>query len=149
MRIQLAILPIGFLMLTLWQVVLGRSAGPHALSNANVIGWTVFLWLVYLRMIAAKLVTEVSSGKLYISMRGLWRIRTVDVSGIRSVEIVTFDPSKDYGGYGFRSTPQGKAYLANGTRGVRLSLEQGTALVVGSQCPEKLAAALSRLESKG
>ena len=148
-RIQLAILPAAFLLLALWQVVLGRSAGSHSLSDANVVGWTVFLWLVYLRMITARLVTEVSSGKLSISMRGLWRIRTVDLSEITDVELVNFDPLKDYGGYGFRSTPRGKAYLANGTRGVRLTLRKGAALVIGSQCPEKLAAAISRPESRG
>jgi hypothetical protein len=44
---------------------------------------------------------------------------------------------------GIRSTREGKAYVAGGDRGVRVTLASGETLVVGSQRPEELAAALS------
>ena len=75
-------------------------------------------------------------------MRGLWRLRRVPLDRIQSVETITHDIARDYGGYGFRSTREGKAYVANGGRGVRLTLAAGEKLVVGSQRPDELAEAL-------
>lgn len=113
------------------------------MSNANVIGWTVFLWLIYFRLIAVRLVTEVRRGELMVAMHGLWRSRHVPLDHIQSVETITHDIARDYGGYGIRSTREGKAYVAGGDRGVRVTLDKGEKLVVGSERPDELAAALS------
>ncbi len=112
------------------------------MSNGDVIGWTVFLWLIYLRLITVRLVTEVRKGELIVRMRGLWRLRRVPLDRIQSVETITHDIARDYGGYGFRSTREGKTYVASGGQGVRLTLAAGEKLVVGSQRPDELATAL-------
>jgi len=112
------------------------------MSNGDVIGWTVFLWLIYFRLITVRLVTEVRQGELIIAMRGLWRLRRVPLDRILSVETITHDIARDYGGYGFRSTRNGKAYVANGVRGVRVTLAGGETLVVGSGRPDELAQVL-------
>jgi hypothetical protein len=129
--------------LLIWQVVLGHGWGKHPMSNADVVGWTVFLWLIYLRLINVRLVTEVRKGELIVRMRGLWRLRRVPLDRIQSVRTITHDIARDYGGYGIRSTREGKAYAARGGRGVRVTLVAGEKLVVGSQRPDELAAALS------
>ena len=129
--------------LLIWQVILGHTWGKHPMSNGDVIGWTVFLWLIYLRLITVRLVTEVRKGELIVRMRGLWRLRRVPLDRIQSVEMITHDIARDYGGYGIRSTRDGKAYVAAGGRGVRLTLPAGEKLVVGSQRPDELATALS------
>ncbi|MGB6947214.1 MAG: hypothetical protein WBE37_32745 [Bryobacteraceae bacterium] len=140
--VVLAIPPLGMLGLLVWQVVLGHPWGKQPMSNANVIGWTVFLWLIYLRLITVRLVTDVRNGALVITMRGLWRSRRIPIDRIQTVETITHDVARDYGGYGIRSTRDGKAYVAGGTRGVRVTLAGGEKLVVGSQRPEDLAATL-------
>ncbi len=112
------------------------------MSNANVIGWTIFLWLIYFRLITVRLVTDVHKGELVIAMRGLWRSRRVPLDRIQAVETITHDIARDYGGYGIRSTRDGKAYVAGGSRGVRVTLAGGEKLVVGSERPDELAAAL-------
>ena len=112
------------------------------MSNGDVIGWTVFLWLIYFRLITVRLVTEVRQGELIIAMRGLWRLRRVPLDRILSVETITHDIARDYGGYGFRSTRNGKAYVAKGGRGVRVTLAGGEKLVVGSDRPDELAQVL-------
>lgn len=130
------------LVLLIWQVILGHPWGTQPMSNANVIGWTVFLWLVYFRLITVRLVTEVRNAELVVAMRGLWRSRRVPLDRIQSVETITHDPAHDYGGYGIRSMGQGKAYVARGTQGVRVTLASGEKLIVGSQRPDQLSAAL-------
>jgi hypothetical protein len=143
MALALASPPCFMLGLLVWQVALGHTWGKHPLSNGDVIGWTVFLWLIYFRLITVRLVTQVRQGELIIAMRGLWRLRRVPLDRILSVETITHDIARDYGGYGFRSTRDGKAYVAAGSRGVRVTLAGGEKLVVGSQRPDELAAALS------
>ncbi len=113
------------------------------MSNARVIGWTVFLWLIYLRLITVRLVTEVRDGTLVVALRGLWRSRSILLADIQSAETVTFDPERDYGGFGIRSNRDGKAYIASGHQGVRLKLANGATFVVGSQRSDELAGILS------
>ena len=135
--------PCVMLGLLIWQVVLGHPWGKQPMSNANVVGWTVFIWLIYFRLITVHLVIDVRDGELLVGLHGLWRPRRVPLGEIQAVETVTFDPERDYGGYGIRSSRQGKAYLAGGNRGVRLKLVNGATLVVGSQRSEELAGILS------
>jgi hypothetical protein len=134
--------------LLIWQVILGHTWGKHPMSNGDVIGWTIFLWLVYFRLITVRLVTEVQNGKLTVALQGLWRSRRVPLTDIHSVEVATIDPVRDYGGYGIRSTRQGKAYIAAAKTGVRLTLASGEKLVVGTERPEELVTAV-RLPNSG
>ena len=150
-RIALALAspPCFMLGLLIWQVLLGHTWGKHPMSNADVIGWTVFLWLIYLRLITVRLVTEVRQGELIIAMRGLWRLRRIPIDRIRLFETITHDIARDYGGYGIRTTRAGKAYVAAGCGGVRVTLASGEKLVLGSQRPDELAAALRDSASSG
>jgi hypothetical protein len=137
--IVLAIPPLGMLALLLWQVVLGHPWGKSPMSNGNVIGWTVFLLLIYLRLITVRLVTEIRGRELIVAMRGLWRSRHVPLDRIQSIGTIDHDPARDHGGYGVRSTRQGQAYIANGGAGVRLTLAGGEELVIGSHRADELA----------
>ena len=137
--VALAIPPCGMVGLLIWQVVLGHPWGKQPLSNGNIIGWTVFLWIVYFRLITVRMVTEVRDAELVVSLRGLWRARHILLNDIRAAEMITYDPERDYGGYGIRTGRFGKAYVASGQRGVRLRLVKGGTVIVGSQRPEELA----------
>jgi hypothetical protein len=71
--------------------------------------------------------------------------RAVPIESIRSVEVVTYRPIAEYGFWGIRSGRDGeRALIARGNRGVRIELTDGSKLLIGSQKPELLAAALDR-----
>jgi hypothetical protein len=71
--------------------------------------------------------------------------RIVPIDTVRSVEVVTYRPIADYGFWGIRSGRDGeRALIARGDRGVRLELADGSKLLIGSQKPELLAAAIDR-----
>jgi len=139
---MLAIPPVALLLLLIWQVLLGHKWGREPVSNGDVIGWTIFLWLVYLRLITVRMVTEVGARELRIALRGVWRSRRIPLDAIQAVETVSHDIARHYGGYGIRTATDGRAYVAGGSRGVRLTLKGGEKLMVGSERPEELAAAL-------
>lgn len=139
---MLAIPPLGMLLLLIWQVVLGHPWGKQPMSNGSIEFWTVFLWLFYIRLLTIRLVTQVADGELIVRMKGLWRKRRIPIAKIRSIELITFDPFRDYGGFGIRSTRAGKAYIAQGNQGVRITLDDGRVVVVGSQKSAELKAAI-------
>jgi hypothetical protein len=140
--VALASPPLFMLGLLIWQVVLGHTWGKHPMSNGDVIGWTVFLCVIYLRLITVRLVTEVRQRELTIALRGLWRLHRIPLDRIRAAEAITHDVGRDYGGYGIRSNREGKAYIAGSGGGVRVTLADGEKLVLGSMRPGELAAAL-------
>jgi hypothetical protein len=140
--IALAVPPCILLGLTIWQVGLGHPWGKQPMSNGRLIGWTVFTSLIYLRLITVRLVTAVRSDNIVVSMRGLWRSRSIPVEGIKSVKTKTYDAVADYGGYGMRSSQNGKAYIANGNEGVQLELTTGGPVLIGSQRPHELVNAI-------
>ena len=76
--------------------------------------------------------------------------RCLDAGSIRRVEVVTYRPLTDCGGWGIRNGRDGERVLnARGDRGVRLHLLDGSRLLIGSQTPEMLAASIERAMSPG
>jgi hypothetical protein len=77
----------------------------------------------------------------------IWR-RTIPVEEITSWEVRTYHPILEYGGWGIRLSMQGRGWCYNvsGNRGVQLTLRDGQGVLIGSQRPEELAAALQRVK---
>ncbi len=128
--------------LVVWQVVLGHTWGKKPMTNGSLIGWTVFVWLIYLRLVTVRMTTEVRAGKIVVAMRGLWPARTIPLAGVKAAQQVVYDPVADYGGYGIRSNRSGKAYIARGTEGVKVELTTGGSVLLGSQRSRELVAAI-------
>jgi hypothetical protein len=94
-----------------------------AVTHANVYVW--FGWIPYYR-------------------------RSIVIDEIRCVDVVTYKPFRDFGFWGIRSGRDGeRALIARGNRGVRLELSDGSKLLIGSQRPELLAAAIDRALRSG
>jgi hypothetical protein len=142
LRILTAMLPVAMSLLAILQVGFGYSFGKHPMSNVSVIGWAIFLWLVYFRLMTVKLVTEVWPDAVTIALRGLWRTNRVSIDAVQSAKVVTFDPVQDWGGYGIRANRKGRAYLAAGNQGVKLELIGGRCVLIGSQRPYELAGSI-------
>jgi hypothetical protein len=100
--------------------------------------------LVFLVVFLLHMTTEVAPNELRVWFG--WApgsARVVAISAIRHIDVVTYRPIADYGFWGIRAGRDGeKAYIARGTRGVRIELNDGSRFLVGSQRPEALASAL-------
>ena len=146
-RILLALPPAALLVMTVRQVAFHHPWGHPPPSNGGLIFLTVLLWMVYLRLITVRLVTDLTLSQLSVGLRGLWRQRRVPLAQIRSATAVRFDPVAEYGGYGIRSGPRGLAYIAAGDRGVQIELQDGRKLLVGSQRAEELARKIAQVRN--
>ena len=69
--------------------------------------------------------------------------RIVATANIRRIEVVTYRPIADFGFWGICTGRDGeRALIARGNRGVRIELNDGSRLLIGSQRPEALALSL-------
>lgn len=61
-------------------------------------------------------------------------------SEIKGAVVRTYSPIKEFGGWGYRIGPRGKAYNMQGNQGLQLEFMNGDRLMIGTQKPEELAA---------
>jgi hypothetical protein len=93
-----------------------------------------------------RMTTEVTAthGRVWFGWVPTYR-RVFAIADVQRLEVISYRPIADYGGWGIRWGRDGERVLsARGDRGVRLDLADGTRLLIGSQRPEVLASALER-----
>ncbi len=144
LRWRLAILPLFLTTLAIAQVGFGRQLGPYPVRNGDLMFFAILLWIVYVWLTRVRLMTEVTAAGLTVGLRGLLRRERVSAAEWVAWTATAFDARRDFGGYGIRRRGSTSAYIAGGTRGVRIELRNGRVLVVGSERPADLAAALDR-----
>jgi hypothetical protein len=95
-----------------------------------------------------KLETEVRSDGLYVRFYPFHiRYRKFTPQDLAGHYSRTYKPIREYGGWGIRCsfTGKGKAYNVMGNKGVQLVLTNGKKLLIGSQKPDDLAAAIDKM----
>jgi hypothetical protein len=113
------------------------NAGPWAVVAALALPVVIWAWLW-----SMKLVTEVRPEGLYVRFRMLWPEQVIPYHRIVKAEAKRYRPILEYGGWGVRGMAPVRAFNVSGNRGVLLSLSNGRSLMIGSQLPDQLAAAL-------
>lgn len=129
------------------QIVRGQQVGTNPAPDS----WMWVIWLAFgivlpLFFCFVRLITEVRETYLKISFWPIHR-RIILLKKIKSVNACEYNPIVEYGGWGIRwNRKKGMAYTVSGIYGVFIELENGKKLMIGSQCPEKLA--LNIVEAK-
>jgi hypothetical protein len=135
----LLLVPLGF-------VLGGAPVKPGSDCLSGVIGLAGGIavvigvaWLMY----AMKLTVRLDDAGLHVRFIPLVK-RDIPLDEIARWEARTYRPILEYGGWGIRCGWKGMAYNVSGNRGVQLQLANGKRLLIGSQRPEELAAAISQ-----
>lgn len=147
LRQWLFVVPIGIATVVIWwaffkQVVLDQPVGQQPIPNWLAWG-LAFVFGLGLPALgwSMRLITEVRPGLLWVRLspfRGM-RIPTKEIASAFARE---YSPIREYGGWGVRVSRSGRAYNAYGNNGVQLVLHDGSRILVGSQRPDDLLAAL-------
>ena len=99
--------------------------------------------IVTVVLIFAKLQTRLSESTLYMRFFPLhFSYRKIDFDTIATVYARSYQPLGEFGGWGIRWTPRGRAYNVSGNRGVQLELKNGKKILLGSQRADELASLL-------
>jgi hypothetical protein len=124
----------------------GPERARHAVVPAITFG---LLWGgVCLFFFSLRLTLRVDHRNLYVRYFPLLR-RTIPLEDIARWEARTYRPILEYGGWGLRYSWKGLAYNVSGNRGVQLVLADGKRVLLGSQRPDELAAAIHRAKGPG
>jgi len=125
------------------QIILGQPFGSNPASD-----W--MMWLIALLFGIGlpvffhrlRLIVEVRDAHIYIRYVPLVT-RQIPFAEIERYQVRTYQPIKEYGGWGIRGRSRDKiAYNVSGNRGVELELYGGRKIMIGSQRPEELAQAI-------
>lgn len=132
------------------QLILGWPVGDRPMSDGllMIVGPLVMVVCVGIPLLlcTARMIIDVRNDGLYIRFVPFHRRpKLIALDKVTHVIAVTYRPIRQYGGWGIRYTIKGKAYNARGNRGVRLDYANGRHLLLGSQRPEELAAAIEKL----
>lgn len=85
--------------------------------------------------------TQVHPGLLAVRLRPFTK-REIPLCDVESCEPRTYNPIRDYLGWGWRIGPAGRALTVPGRHGVQLVLRGGERLLISSGQPEELAFAI-------
>ncbi len=134
------VVPFGYGMVT--QLVFGYAWGSRAMSDAALLltGSLLIVFVLGLCYLiyVLRLVTEVDDEGVSIHFYPLSR-KFIRYSEISSCTARVYRPIREYGGWGIKYGPSGKAYNVSGDRGVQLVLNTGKHLLIGSQSSDQLA----------
>ncbi len=142
------------------QLALGRPWGTNPMSDTGLIVTAILVFLFDVGLVAlfmtAHLRTEVRADGLYIRYFPFHlSFHRLPLEDVTEVEAVTYRPLADYGGWGIRYSlglrgrTKGKAYNPTGNRGVRITYVNERHILLGSQKPDELAAAIESLRESG
>ena len=126
------------------QIVLGEPWGDKPMEDSELIGVTAMLVLIAVWIYEMRLVTEVREDGVHYHFFLLWRRKILPFQRIKSYAVRSYNPIREYGGWGIRRGSGGWAYNVSGNRGVQFELTDATRLLIGSERPEEFARAVSK-----
>ena len=139
----------------LWAFVLGVQAISFILVfREEGISTGILLWIIIPTfginglLYFAKLVTEVREEGIYLRFIPFhFKWVKIDYTNIEQYESIKYNPIRDYGGWGIKWGREGKAYNISGNLGVKLMLNDGKRIMIGSQRPDQMVEAISKFNS--
>jgi len=99
--------------------------------------------LVLCGLLTLRQTTTVAPDAVTVRYGFLYRVR-IPVSEIAHAEAMTYRPVRDYGGWGIRGFGRRRALNARGDQGVLVTRADGSTVLIGSQRPRDLLAALAQ-----
>lgn len=138
-----------------WALLLGSSAlvflAFYRHISAGAIGGSMWFALIITLLALAffqsmRLETQVYTEGIRVRLFPLHlQYHEFAWSDIRKAHLRTYSPIREFGGWGLRFGPKGKAYNVSGNQGLQLEFHNDKQLLIGTQQPEELSRVLKNL----
>jgi hypothetical protein len=131
-----------------WAIAISHWSG-RPVGNNPAPDWIAYLFFILfglglpLLFLLMRLTVEVLPDRVRVTYWPLTR-RDILFGDISAAEPITYNSLFEFGGWGIRGLGRRVAYNVRGGRGVELHLRDGRSVVLGSQQPDALAAAVIR-----
>jgi hypothetical protein len=146
-RVWIFWVPIAIVTIVVWwqffeQVVRNNPQGTQPLPDWAAWALAIVFGLGFPAFaLAVRLMTEVYPGELVVRVFPFPRTR-IALGEVREAEVREYVALREFGGWGVRTGPSGKAYAAFGNEGVQLWFKDEKRILIGSQRARELAAAM-------
>lgn len=142
------VIPVVAVAVIVWYAFVQQVILGHPQGEAPIPDWLAWVFAILfglgLPVLASmiRLITEVRPGSVRVRVAP-FRTVTIRVDTVSKAAVRKYSALKEYGGWGVRSSrSNGRAYNAYGDQGVQLIIGDGDLVLIGSQRPEELLAAI-------
>ena len=125
-----------FVYIMIMQLVLGTPVGDRPMPDSMLIWFGPLMLLIIagipILLFISKLEVQVDAKAIHIRFIPYLK-RDIPLDELISWQARKYKPLLEYGGWGVRWGPRGKAYNVSGTWGLQLQFTTGKRLLIGSQ----------------
>lgn len=121
------------------QLILNQAVGTKPMSNTALVFSALLVFSVTLLFVFMKLQTRISEDGIYYKFFPFHReLKKIAWTEIKEMYVRKYNPILEYGGWGPKNGPSGKAFNVSGNYGLQLVLHNGNKILVGTQHPDRL-----------
>ena len=121
------------------QKIRGVPFGDKPMSDSGLILATLLYALVMLVFYRMGITTLIDEKGIYIRFFPFHlKYKFFEWNEIEKAYIRTYQPIREYGGWGLKGGSMGLAYNVSGDKGLQLELKNGKKILIGTQQPEAL-----------
>ena len=135
----------GIIQQTIFKIPFGNNPAPDGLLIFFGLIPLGITWLFY----SFELTTGITKEGVFFQLKPLQnKAQKINWSEIEKAYVRTYSPLKEYGGWGYRLSGNGKAYNIGGNKGLQLELKNGKKILIGTQKAEALERIINELISE-
>jgi hypothetical protein len=126
-------------------VFLSASTDSFSLASLWPLGFTLFI-VVSLRLF--KLETRINAYGISVRLFPIHlKFKTFTWDELESISVRSYNPLREFGGWGYRSWggKKGNAWNISGNQGLQLKFKSGKELLIGTQQPEAMVQCFEKL----
>src|SRR5688500_15451727 len=128
------------------QVFFGRTFGDDPSSNSELAIVLALVMLITLFMYSIRLDTSIFKDGIYYRFLPFQRkFKKIEWQSVSKAYLRQYRPLIEYGGWGIRFGPNGRAYTISGNKGLQLVFESGKKMLLGTHKPEEMKSVLTQL----
>jgi len=127
------------------QIVRGKPIGDDPMPDSGaIVVWALLGLALPLFFLWLKMETTVYADRVEVRMKPFSH-RVFRKRAISAYSAGEYRPLREFGGWGIRGWGANRAYSISGNQGVRLQLRDGNRVLIGTQRPQELAAAIEAM----
>ena len=105
--------------------------------------------IILIFLIRCNLYTKIDSSGIYYKMFPFVNnLKFIDWKDIKKIEVVSYDPISEYGGWGVRGFKSNRAYNTHGNMGIRILFNDDNKLLLGTNLADAAKTAIEKLNEK-
>lgn len=128
------------------QIIAGGKFGNLSATDIVLLAVTAFMFLLNILFFNFRLETRIQTDGIYVRFFPFHKsFKHYSWDAIEQSYVRKYSPVREYGGWGIRTGQKGEAFNISGNQGLQLEFKDHGRLLIGTNKPEELSAALDKI----